>query len=52
LRAEKPDSKSVENLRNDIVSTYYYFPTLSNPWLTTIKLQGGKINNIDRAKKF
>jgi len=51
LRAGKPDSESVENLRNDIVKSYYYFPTTSNPWITTITLRGGKIVNIERTKK-
>ncbi len=52
LRAGRPDSESVENFRNDIVKTYYYFPTASNPWVTAITLRGGKIVNIDRTKKF
>jgi hypothetical protein len=52
LRAGKPDSQSVENMRNDIVKTYYYFPTASDPWITTIRLQGGRIANLERIKKF
>ena len=52
LRAGKPDSEAVENFRNDIVKTYYYFPTLSNPWITVITLRGGRIVNIDRTKKI
>ena len=52
LRAGKPDSESVENFRNDIVKSYYYFPTPSNPWITTIKLRGGRVVNIDRVKKI
>lgn len=52
LRAGKPDSESVENIRNDIVKTYYYFPTTSNPWITAITLRGGKIVNIERTKKI
>jgi hypothetical protein len=52
LRAGKPDSESVENFRDDIVKTYYYFPTASNPWVTAIQLRGGRIVNIDRTKKF
>jgi len=51
LRAGKPDSESVENTRNDIVKTYYYFPTIANPWITAITLRGGKIANIERTKK-
>ncbi len=52
LRAGKPDSESVENMRNDIVKTYYYFPTTSDPWITTIRLEGGRIADLDRVKKF
>jgi hypothetical protein len=52
LRAGKPDSESVENMRNDIVKTYYYFPTASDPWITTIRLVGGRIADIERIKKF
>lgn len=52
LRAGKPDSESIENSRNDIVKTYYYFPTIANPWITAITLRGGKIANIERTKKF
>ena len=52
LRAGKPDSESVENLRSDIVKTYYYLPTTANPWITTITLRGGRIINIDRIKKI
>lgn len=52
LRAGKPDSQSIENMRNDIVKTYYYFPTPSDPWITTIRLEGGRIANLERIKKF
>lgn len=52
LRAGKPDSESIENLRSDIVKTYYYFPTTANPRITTITLRGGRIINIDRVKKI
>jgi len=52
LRAGKPDSESVENFRNDIVKTYYYFPTISNPWITAITLRGGRIANIERTRKI
>jgi hypothetical protein len=52
LRAGRPDSESVENFHDDIVKTYYYLPTASNPWITAITLRGGRIANIDRTKKF
>jgi hypothetical protein len=52
LRAGKPDSQAVENMRNDIVKTYYYFPTTADPWITTIRLEGGRIASLERIKKF
>jgi len=52
LRAGKPDSESVESMRNFIVKTYYYFPTASDPWITTIRIEGGRIANLERLKKF
>ena len=50
-RAGKPDSESIENVRDDIVKTYYYFPTRANPWMTAITLRAGKIVNLDRTRK-
>jgi hypothetical protein len=52
LRAGKPDSESVENMRYDIVKTYYYLPTASDPWITTIRVVGGRIADLERIKKF
>lgn len=52
VRAGKPDMQSVENTRNDIVKTYYYLPTSSDPWITTIRLSGGRIASLERIKKF
>ena len=50
-RAGKPDSESLENVRDDVVKTYYYLPTRANPWITAITLRAGKIASIDRTKK-
>ncbi len=52
LRTGKPDAQSVDSMRNDIVKTYYYFPTSSDPWITTIRLEGGRIASLERIKKF
>ena len=52
LRAGKPDSQSVESMRNFVVKTYYYFPTPSDPWITTIRIEGGRVANLERGKKF
>ncbi len=52
LRAGRPDHESLDNLRNDIVKTYYYFPTTANPYATVVTLRGGRIFELDRIKKF
>jgi hypothetical protein len=52
LRAGKPDSESIENMRNNIVKTFYYFPTAADPWITSIRLEGGRIAELERIKKF
>jgi hypothetical protein len=50
LRAGKPDHQTVDNPREGLKS-YYYFPTVSNPFLTTISLRSGRIANIERVRK-
>lgn len=52
LRAGKPDYESLENLRHNIVRSFYYFPTVSNPYTTVVTLRGGRIHDMDRIKKF
>ncbi len=52
LRAGRPDYESLDGFRLDIVKTYYYFPTPSNPYTTVVTLQGGRIYELDRIKKF
>lgn len=51
LRAGKPDHESVENFRHDIVKSYYYYPTLSDPFITVVTVRGGRVANIERTKK-
>jgi hypothetical protein len=51
-RAGKPDHESLDGLRRDIIRTFYYFPTSSNPYTTVVTLRGGRIDEIDRVKKF
>jgi len=50
LRAGKPDHGAVDNLREGLKS-YYYFPTVANPFLTTVSLRAGRIVNIERERK-
>lgn len=52
LRAGRPDHESLDNLRHDIVKTYYYFPTSANPYTTVVTLRGGRIFEVERVKKF
>lgn len=52
LRAGRPDHATIENVQNDIVKTFYYYPTKADPFLTVITLRGGRIVNIERERKF
>ena len=52
LRAGRPDHEGMENFRHDIVKSYYYFPTVANPYTTVVTLRGGRIANMERIKKF
>lgn len=41
--------------RNELtlpVKTWYYLPTLSDPFTTSVTLTGGRISRLDRQKKF
>lgn len=51
IRAGRPDYETVDNLV-DFVKTYYYLPTVSNPFTTSVTIYGGRIAAIDRVKKF
>ena len=52
LRAGKPDQVSVENFQSFIVKSYYYYPTSGDPYITVVTVRGGRIDNIERTKKF
>ena len=51
LRAGKPDNESVENFRNFVVKSLYYYPTQSDPYITVVTLRGGRIAEIERTRK-
>ncbi len=51
LRAGKPDFESVENFRNYVVKSLYYYPTTSNPFITIVTVRGGRVADIDRTRK-
>jgi len=52
MRAGRPDHEAIESFRHEIVKTYYYFPTVANPYTTVVTLRGGRIVEVDRVKKF
>ena len=52
IRAGQPDHESIENFRHDIVKTWYYFPTVADPFTTVVTMRAGRIANLDRVKKF
>ncbi len=37
---------------NSAGQTWYYLPTLSDPFTTAVTLTGGRISHLDRQKKF
>jgi hypothetical protein len=51
LRAGRPDHISLDNVRRDIVKSFYYYPTRGDPFITVVTLRSGRIDNIERTKK-
>lgn len=51
LRAGKPDQESVENFRNFVVKSLYYYPTVADPFITVVTLRGGRVAEIERTRK-
>lgn len=51
VRAGRPDYEAVDNLY-DYDRTFYYFPTVGNPFTTVVRLRSGYIVSLDRIKKF
>jgi hypothetical protein len=51
LRAGRPDFESVENFRNYVVKSLYYYPTIANPFVTIVTVRGGRVSEIDRTRK-
>jgi len=50
MRAGRPDHQSIENAR-DAQKSFYYFPTVDHPFLTTVSMRGGRIVNLERIRK-
>jgi hypothetical protein len=51
VRAGRPDHEAIESLA-DYDRTYYYFPTVANPYTTMVRLRSGRIVSLDRVKQF
>lgn len=51
VRAGRPDHEAIENLA-DYDRTFYYFPTVANPYTTMVRLRSGRIVSLDRVKQF
>src|SRR5262245_23893703 len=51
VRAGRPDYDSFDN-QGDYDRSYYYFPTVANPYTTVVRLRSGRIVSMDRIKKF
>lgn len=51
LRAGRPDHETFEGGRNFVVKSLYYYPTLSDPYITLITLRGGRVADIERTRK-
>lgn len=52
VRAGPPDHETVEGFWDYPAKTYYYFPTVSDPYTTVVRLRGGRIAHLERVKKF
>jgi hypothetical protein len=52
VRAGRPDHDSVESVWDYPIRTFYYFPTVADPYTTVVRLRGGRIAHIERVKKF
>jgi uncharacterized protein DUF4124 len=39
-------------ISNQIVKTFYYYPTVSNPFNTVLTLTGGRITDMQRTRQF
>lgn len=53
VRAGPPDYESNQFLSSGYLGkTWYYYPTLSDPFTTTIQIQGGTVFSLDRVRQF
>ena len=52
VRAGPPDHESVDSGWDYALKTYYYLPTIADPYTTAVSLRDGRIANLQRVKKF
>ena len=52
VRAGAPDHESFDGGWDAVVKSYYYFPTVTDPFTTVVTLHGGRIADLQRVKKF
>lgn len=50
LRAGPPDYEATDAFR--MGKTWFYYPTSSDPFTTTITMRGGRVFELDRVRKF
>ena len=51
-RAGKPDYIALANTGDAIVKSFYWYPTAGDPFTTLVTVRGGRIDNLERTKKF
>lgn len=52
IRAGAPDHQSLDAAEDYLVRTFYYFPTIADPFTTIVRLRGGRIFNLQRIRRF
>jgi hypothetical protein len=52
LRAGAPDYAAVDEAPWGYAKLYYYLPTATDPFTTVVTLRGGRIENLERTRKF
>jgi hypothetical protein len=52
IRAGAPDHQSLDGYQDYVVKTFYYFPTLIDPFTTVVRLRGGRIASLERIRRF
>ena len=52
LRAGSPDHVSTEEAPWGFARLYYYMPTATDPFTTVVTLRGGRIERLERTRKF